>query len=81
MEKRVRGSEGSHKINAPTMKWFNFNDSCKGHLIPLRNVTCPLAFITPLNKVLAVLEQGGPPEATLQDFSNGFFSNMVAPIS
>ena len=28
MEKKVRGREWSHKVNAPTIKWFNFNDSC-----------------------------------------------------
>jgi len=28
MEKRVRGREWSNKIDAPTIKWFNFNDSC-----------------------------------------------------
>ena len=53
---RVGGWKGTPEIDTLTIKRFDLKDSIERHLVPPRNVTCPLTIVVVSDKHLTVLK-------------------------
>jgi len=63
-----RSRKGSHKIDAPHIENFHFQDWGKGHHILTCDSTRHLTSCTEFAKIVGVLKESGPVEHTLQNF-------------
>ena len=73
--------KGTHRINAPNIKEFYFQNWIQGHHITFRNLSYNLASCASFAKVKRVFKQSGPIEATLQDLFGCFAGTKVSAVS
>jgi len=72
--------ERSYKVDAPNIKYLDFEDEVEGHLILPGDVSRPLAMITCENVVVGIPEQVRPKESSLEDLHSGLGGARISSI-